>query len=335
MILVGCWQARIVGGVEPGDKGVRRVAAAREGAELAGEVEDLVPELGGAFVGYAGVSVDRPQRVGFVGRARLGGGINEQVGDRVELLRLDGKAANFLTSAACDAAGARTERVEAHQSFDHQRLWADLLSSQALAFNLFGDLAADLTQADRAVHEWFPEAPGRVRELRFAHSPGRFDPAYLNSLRAFTVAFILDLDDGTSGVVAVDVKYHERNKSETPRPENLHRYTEVAEHSRVFAPGSIDALARRGDLCVMWLEHLLQLSMLQHPSRTWTWGRYIVVHPAGNSDIAAACNRYHAMLADEATFATMTLEQLLDTGTLPEITTAAVHERYVSRGAPR
>ena len=35
----------------------------------------------------------------------------------------------------------------------------------------------------------------------------------------------------------------------------------------------------------MWLEHLLLLSMLQHPSRTWSWGRYVVVHPAGNSEL--------------------------------------------------
>ena len=49
-------------------------------------------------------------------------------------------------------ARARTSIAEPHQSFDHQRLWADLLSSAALSFNLFGDLAADLASADRAVH---------------------------------------------------------------------------------------------------------------------------------------------------------------------------------------
>ena len=36
----------------------------------------------------------------------------------------------------------------------------------------------------------------------------------------------------------------------------------------------------------MWLEHLLLLSMLQHPSGGWPWGRYAVVHPPGNSDYA-------------------------------------------------
>ena len=127
-----------------------------------------------------------------------------------------------------DAARARTAYIEPRQSLDHQRLWADLLSSAALSFNLFGDLAADLARADRAVHGWFPDVPGRVSGVRFVHSPGWFDPAYINSLRSFDTVFVLDLDDGRRGIVAVGVKYHERNKSETPRPENLDRYTEVA-----------------------------------------------------------------------------------------------------------
>ncbi len=251
------------------------------------------------------------------------------VGSRLPLDYARHTGANFLTSDALDAVRARTAYVEPRQSLDHQRMWADLLSSVALSFNLFGDLAADVALADRAVHGWFPDTPGRVSELRFAHSPGWFDPAYINSLRSFATVFVLDLDDGSRGLVAVDVKYHERNKSETPRPENLARYIEVAEQSQVFAPGAIDTLQRRGDLCVMWIEHLLLFSMLQHPSDGWTWGRYVVVHPAENCDVVDACDRYRAMLADEATFATMTLEELLDRGTLPPPTVTALRGRYL------
>ena len=97
----------------------------------------------------------------------------------------------------------------------------------------------------------------------------------------------------------------------------------------MFAPGAIATLKRRSDLCVLWIEHLLLFSMLQHPSDNWTWGRYVVVHPAGNTDVVDACARYRTMLADDATFATMTLEQLLDTGTLPEPTVAALRDRYL------
>jgi hypothetical protein len=80
----------------------------------------------------------------------------------------------------------------------------------------------------------------------------------------------------------------------------------------------------------MWLEHLLLLSMLQHPSGTWSWGRYVVVRPAGNSDVADACTRYGDSLVDRSTFTSVTLEDLLDVDALPAQTTAALRDRYLS-----
>ncbi len=236
---------------------------------------------------------------------------------------------NFVAPAALAAVTARLARVEPHQSIDRQRLWADLLSSQALAFNLFGDLAADFDLADTAVHSWFPDTPGHVCDVLFAHSPGRLNPAYINSLRDFTCAFVLQLDDGTRGILSIDVKYHERTKAETPRPENLTRYIEVAQRSGKFTEGAIDVLAARGDLCVMWLEHVLQFSMLQHPSRAWSWCRYAVLYPRGNFDIADVTRRYRSMLIDDTTFATITLEQVLDSDALPASTSTALRDRYL------
>jgi hypothetical protein len=253
------------------------------------------------------------------------------VGSRLPLDYAHETGATFVTAGALAAARARTSVTEPHQSFDHQRLWADLLWSPTLAFNLFGDLAADPELADRAVHTWWPDAPGTVVDVRFEHSPGRFDPAYLNSLRAFDAAFVLRLDDGAHGILAVDTKYHEWAKPEIPKPENLSRYVEVAERSGVFAPGALDSVKGRSELAVMWLEHLLLLSMLQHVSGAWRWGRYVVVHPAGNTDIAESCTRYRALLADESTFASTTLEDLLDAKALPAKTTAALRDRYVPR----
>ena len=262
---------------------------------------------------------------------RPGGAPGRLVGSRLPLAYARETGANFLTADALEAATARSSVPEPHQTFDHQRLWADLLWSPAMAFNLFGDLAADLELADRAVHAWWPDAPGAVCEVRFTHSPGRFDPAYLNSLRAFDAAFVLDLDDGTQGIVGFDTEYHERAKPETPKPSNLGRYLEVAEKSGAFAAGATDAVKGRSDLAVMWLEHLLLLSMLQHSSGRWGWGRYVVVHPAGNSDFAEACTRYAGLVVEPSTFASVTLEELLDSAVLPPRTADAFRERYILR----
>jgi hypothetical protein len=249
-------------------------------------------------------------------------------GSRLPLDYAHETGATFLTAGALEAARARTSFVEAHQSFDRQRLWAELLWSATLAFNLFGDLAADLELADRVVHTWWPDVPGTVSEIRFAHSPGRFDQAYLGSLRAFDVAFVLDLDDGTRGIVGAVTKYHERATPAIRKPIGLPRHLEVAERSAVFDSKTIEAVDRT-DLLVMSLEHLLLLSMLQHASGTWTWGRYVVVHPAGNTDYAEACARYRALLVDQATFSSVTVEKLLDADALPPPTVAALRKRYI------
>ena len=49
------------------------------------------------------------------------------VGSRLPLDYARETGATFLTGGALAAARARTSITEAHQSFDHQRFWADLL----------------------------------------------------------------------------------------------------------------------------------------------------------------------------------------------------------------
>lgn len=250
------------------------------------------------------------------------------VGSRLPLAYAQETGANFLTAGALAAATARASNPEPHQRFDHQRLWGDLLWSPTLAFNLLGDLAANLALADRAVNTWWPDTPGTISEIRFAHSPGRFDPTYLGSLRSFDAAFVLDLEDGTNGVIALDINYHEHAKPAIAKPAGRPLQRKIARRSGIFTPGAIDA-ADRTDLLVTSLEHLLLLSMLQHKSRRWSWGRYVVVYPEGSLDVADVCTRYAELLTEHSTFAATTIEELLGAGALPPKTRKALRDRYI------
>jgi hypothetical protein len=250
------------------------------------------------------------------------------VGSRLPLEYARETGATFLTSAALAAARARASYIEPHQSFDHQRLWAELLWSPTLAFNLFGAMAPDLRLADRAVHTWWPDVPGTVREVRFAHSPGRLDPAWLGNLVDLDVAFVLDLGGGTHGILGVVTAYHDVNRRQPPKPKRLPRYREITERSGLFGRNALDAV-NGTELIHVWLEHLLVLSMLQHPSREWRWARLVVLHLAGNTDFVDVCGRYRELVVDGSTFASATIEELLAANVLPRATVDALRDRYV------
>ncbi len=250
------------------------------------------------------------------------------VGSRLDLDFARESGATFLTTKALAAARDRMSYVEPHQLFDQQGFWADLLSSEALAVNLFGDLWADLDRADRAIHTWWPETPGRVTEVRFVHSPGRFDPTYSNSLRYFDAVFVLSLPNGSNGAVAIDVKYREAVERHGVKPTHMSRFVDIHDRSGAFIPSAVDVL-NPSRLSLIWLEHILLLSMLQHESGRWTWGRYVVVHPEGNTDIAHANDEYRKLLAEDATFTSATIEDLLSAKVLPPKTAAALRRRYL------
>ena len=250
------------------------------------------------------------------------------LGSRIPLDYARATGANFLTPATRAAVEARLAAKERHQMVDAQRLWADLLSSMAMCCNLFGELAADLSLADRAVHRWWPGSPGQVVDVHFEHSPGRLDPAYLGNLSALDAAVVLDLGQGARGIIGVETTYHEYAKAETAKPTRLARYREVATTSGAFVTDVADAV-NGTPLLQIWLDHLLVLSMLQHVDGVWQWGRFVVVYPEGNSDIAEACDRYRALLVDPSTFVAVTLEELLAAGALPDAAAASFRQRYL------
>ena len=229
------------------------------------------------------------------------------VGSRLPLDYARETGANFVTPGALAAVRQRTAVVEPNREHRPSTRLGRPTWLPSVAFNLFGELAADAGLADSAVQTWWPDVPGRVVDVRFAHSPGWLGsrvPEQPPSVRHCSSPS----EDGRPG--AVDVKYHERAKGgKCPSLRNLERYVEVAEQARrIFMPGAIDELQECRSLqCPMWLEHLLlHLDAPAGESGSWTWGSAITSSftPSDNSAVADLhASRYRELLLlDDSTF---------------------------------
>lgn len=236
---------------------------------------------------------------------------------------------NFLSPHIRQAVEHRLTNKEEHQQLEPNRLRTNMLSSMPLCFNLFGELWDKPDEATKALRTWLPDVEGEVESLRFEWAPGRLDPQYLGNRTAFDAAFLLRRPDGSRGIVGVETKYHEvAKKEETPGPNRLPRYEEVVEMSGAFKPDWRDKVIGT-KLQQIWLDHLLVLAMLQHPSGEWTWGRYLLVRPASNSSFRDVAEEYREVLARPETFVELTIEKLLDAHAPPSETEREFRQRYL------
>jgi hypothetical protein len=133
------------------------------------------------------------------------------LGSRLRLPRARERGTNFLTATI-------REQVERAIGQDRQRgalygrirLFGDLLSSQPLAFNAFGELAADPGLATMVWRDVLgPERVDRVTRICFEWSPGRGDARFTGTSSAFDVLVVYRTRSGVLGFSGIEVKYHE------------------------------------------------------------------------------------------------------------------------------
>ena len=211
-----------------------------------------------------------------------------------------------------------------------ERLWTNLLTSQALTFNLFGPFKQRPALATTVMRRLVPDLVGEVTDVRFEHSPGRGHPGYTADYTAFDVLIRCTTPQGRNAFVAIEMKYSEAPAgiASPGRP----RYDALSRSAGVFRDPDAPAL-RHAPIEQFWREQLLVTAMLERGR--YQDGRLIVIAPALNAECQAAIARYRAELISddpaETRFQTVTLEDLTTAvGTAGADTIAArVTERYL------
>lgn len=194
------------------------------------------------------------------------------------------------------------------QKIDEDRLWANLLSSQPLAFSLFADLACNLDLATCVLRRVWPERIAAVTRIEFEYSPGRGSAKYTSDRTAFDVYVEHSTPRGGRGFIGIEVKYHE---ALTDKPaKHRARYDDVTGAMQCFKPERVSGL-RVKPVEQLWRDHMLAGAMLLEASAGWETALYAFLYPEGNVACGRAVLLYRDLLADARTFDAVTLETFL------------------------
>lgn len=229
------------------------------------------------------------------------------LGSRMPMPWAQDTLSNFLTdsirevvrSEVCDPVTA------ADKLYGKPRIFNDLLSSQPLCFNLFGELTQNRSLISAAVTELTSGRFTEVTSIIFEHSPGRRDPRYLNDRSAFDVFLLCRTSAGGKGFLGIEVKYHESLVG--PAGEHKSRYDEVADLMGCFVHDR--ERLRAAPIQQIWRDHLL--AGITKIGDGYDDGMFVMLYPKGNPHVSSALKEYRKQLSNTDSFAAWTMEDFI------------------------
>lgn len=233
----------------------------------------------------------------------------------VELDYATNEGSNFLSDTIRDVVRKEMEANEQRKGLDRKiirpdRLYGNLLSSQPLAFNLFGELKTHRGLATRVFKQLFPERINEVTKIEFEYSPGRGNVKFTEDRSAFDV-FVEYKGPKGKGFLGVEVKYAE-NMNVAPA-KFRDRYREVAEAAGVFAQGAVNTLCSMPKpIEQLWRDHLLCLSMQPPVNPAYDAGAFVFLYPKDNRSCYDAVQAYAKNLESKESFLPITMEAFCD-----------------------
>jgi hypothetical protein len=176
------------------------------------------------------------------------------------------------------------------------RIWNNLLSSQPLCFNLFGELCFDLPLATKYFQKLFPKEITSVRNIDFEYSSKRGNPD--NS--AFDV-FVEYLNSNKENCfIGIEVKFQENLREESPQKAadifDSHKddYTKATLECNWFKPDSIPHL-KVIPISQIWRDHLLVWNM----KNEYHDGFFIFLYPFENIECQMGVEEYKRYLISD------------------------------------
>lgn len=203
---------------------------------------------------------------------------------------------NFLTPRIRELVRGKISEIRENGGMiSEPRIWNNLLSSQPLCFNMFGEMTDDPDLTTRFLEKVLPGTVTRVTRIDFEYSTRRGQP----DRSAFDV-YIEYLSGRNKCFFGIEVKYAESLREETAGiadsifSNHEESYEKLASDSGYFRPG-VQNLVRQVPFAQIFRDHLLAHNM----STTDLPGSFIYLYPYSNAECHAAVTGYSTFLSSQ------------------------------------
>jgi hypothetical protein len=181
-------------------------------------------------------------------------------------------------------------------------LYADMLRSEHIPFNVFAPLKLDLILAKKVFNQLLKgvEIVSIERiEIEYAPSPAS---EYLNDRTSFDAYIEFKTTSNEFGFLGIEVKYTEhayklkqgsKEDSDINKPKSV--YNRITSEQNLFVPGVMDHL-KSDRLRQIWRNHLLGVSMLLHPKLDFKHFISVILYPSGNIHFKEVIPEYQSYL---------------------------------------
>lgn len=217
--------------------------------------------------------------------------------------------ANFMTEGIC--ALVNNELLPENKGgrlIEESRLRQNLLSSQPLCFNLFGELKLHLDKALQFFNLLYDDYFKSIDDIKFEYNPARRDPRLTGDRSAFDVFIEYTSNSGKKGFIGIEVKYAENlregadsvkgilekqfcNEPRTRRD----RYQELSQ--AIFNPEFYSKLEELPQFQI-WRDHLLAVAMTKAFPEKYDEGLFLFLSPYSNKKCREGVNAYIAILKE-------------------------------------
>lgn len=197
-----------------------------------------------------------------------------------------------------------------------KQLYANLLRSEHIPFNLFIPLISDLEFAEKVLINLLSNTIKEITKVNIEYAPSPKE-IYLDDRTSFDTYIEYNHIDGNPGILGIEVKYTEKGyplKKDSTEYEQINKknskYWTVTKESGLFKEGVEDKLILN-DYRQIWRNHILgesirQVDKIKHFTS-------ITFYPEGNIHFTKAISEYQGFLISSKNVFGITYEDYIST----------------------